>query len=73
MEAAPIMKAVNLAVGLGGWEIDPSDPLKAPYAPEEAARTAAERYGITDPDDLATIRRIVEARRADDARVNRRG
>lgn len=63
-----VMEAVNLAVGLGGWKVDPSDPWKRPYSPESAALAAAERYGITDPQSVDLIAGVVRTRRDDDPR-----
>jgi len=60
------MQAIRLAIGLGGWETDPSDPFKAPYSPEAATMAAAKRYEITDPQTLRDIQDYVEAAKAAD-------
>ena len=63
-----ITDAVDLAVGLGGWKVDPSDPWKRPYTPENAALAAAERYRITDAKVIDLIAGVVKARYDDDPR-----
>lgn len=57
---------IHVAIGLGGWKVDPSDPWRAPYSPADAASAAAEYCGVTLSDEqLAAIAGAV--RRAHDA------
>ena len=57
-ESDTFFAAVNLAVG--GWKVDPSDPWKRPYSPENAALAAAKRYGVEDRAFIQTLTEIVE-------------
>ena len=57
-------EVLDFAVGLGGWNVDPSDPLRRPYSPENAALAAAERFGVTDPERIELIESQVRHSRA---------
>lgn len=46
------MEVVDLAVGLGGWRVDPNDPFKAPYPAASAALGAMRHLGWPEEDPL---------------------
>lgn len=61
---------VDLAIGLGGWKVDPSDPWKRPYSPKDAAMTALEAHGITKDHPDYTFALIAISDRVQAARDN---
>ena len=61
------LKAVDLAIGLGGWKVDPADPWKQPYSPENAALAAIERYNVPR-DYLPGLVEMVRTNRDNDPR-----
>ena len=63
-ESADWSDVLDFAVGLGGWNVDPSDPFRQPYSPENAALAAAERFGVTDPERIDLIESQVRHSRA---------
>ena len=63
-ESADWSDVLDFAVGLGGWNVDPGDPFRQPYSPENAALAAAERFGVTDPERIDLIESQVRHSRA---------
>ena len=66
VEGGSLLDVAQVAIGLGGWKVDPSDPWKAPYSPANAALAAAELVGYRfEPGDRDIVEGAV--RRAFDA------
>ena len=66
VEGGSLLDVAQVAIGLGGWKVDPSDPLKVPYSPANAALAAAELVGYRfEPGDRDIVEGAV--RRAYDA------
>lgn len=63
-----IMDAMHVAIGLGGWKVDPADPWKAPYSPADATLAAAAFVGVdlTDEDRELLERAVERSRDADE-------
>ena len=66
VEGGSLLDVAQVAIGLGGWKVDPADPWKAPYSPANAALAAAELVGYRfEPGDRDIVESAV--RRAHDA------
>jgi hypothetical protein len=56
-----LLDVAQIAIGLGGWKVDPADPWKAPYSPENAALAAAALIGYRfEPGDRVLVELAVE-------------
>jgi hypothetical protein len=66
VKRASLLDVAQIAIGLGGWKVDESDPWKAPYSPANAAMAAAELVGYElEPGDqdvvAAAVKRAYDA------------